>query len=215
MVNDKLSYSIDNDFSSQLNKEITEICNSKQYILPKTSQNNGAMKRKHSEESDTEYMDDLFNSIDESYSNCIKKPKRYDEEFKRQLVNLHINTGNKPAVTAKAYNIPDSTFRDWINKFGPNRKKMGFNTPIMSHTQSLKFISTSTPVPYDSFSNKSSLKLPEGFSYISPDNESEIIIDKNNIAINGSELAAIEKSTLNLSTDTDTIEKELTESLIL
>ena len=117
-------------------------------------------------------------------------------------------------MTAKAYNIPDSTFRDWINKFGPNIKQKDFNSPIVIHTQSLKLTYTSTPVPNDLFSNKSSMKLPEGCSFITPDNESEIIFDKDNIAINGAELAAIEKSTVNLSTDTSTLEKELTESLL-
>ena len=53
------------------------------------------------------------------------------------------------------------------------------------------------------------MKIPEGCSFITPDNESEIIFDKDNIAINGAELAAIEKSTVNLSTDTSHIEKEL------
>ncbi|SKA09628.1 transposase [Selenihalanaerobacter shriftii] len=40
-------------------------------------------------------------------------PKRYNDEFKKQIVSL-VNNGKKPSEVVKEYNIARSTVHKWV-----------------------------------------------------------------------------------------------------
>ena len=209
LVNENPSESILNDFSSQINREIEDICSSKQFILPKIDVNKDAKKRKHITDPDSEYdynlvdydEDEVFDTINESYLRvCHKKHSRYDEDFKKHLVSLHIKNGTRPAEIAKEYKIADSTFRDWINKYAPHRRKITQNSSILTPISGTAFIS-STPEPFQP-NLKRNIIPPVDVSLITSEMDTEVVIKgKNDNGINKSDILAMETSTLNLSVD--------------
>ncbi|SJZ32083.1 transposase, partial [Selenihalanaerobacter shriftii] len=43
-------------------------------------------------------------------------PKRYNDEFKKQIVSL-VNNGKKPSEVVKEYNIARSTVHKWVKNY--------------------------------------------------------------------------------------------------
>lgn len=47
----------------------------------------------------------------------MKKFKKYDKEYRRQIVQYVLETGKSVAQVADERDIPRSTLRDWMEKF--------------------------------------------------------------------------------------------------
>lgn len=46
-----------------------------------------------------------------------EKVKKYTDEFKKQIVALHVEGGRKPGELAKEYDVAPSTVSKWIRTF--------------------------------------------------------------------------------------------------
>ena len=114
-----------------------------------------------------------------------------------KLVDIHTNTGIKPAELAKKHNIPGSTLRDWIQKYGNPKKKNTLKPSTTAPTL------TSTPESYTQNLVRNCLTPPMDISFISGvmDDSEVIINDKKQIEIISVDNMATERSTMNLSVD--------------